>query len=205
MFKVSDKVKCIDNIHAEDYISLGNTYTVAGIDCIGHLSLIEEPRFSYRPNRFELIEKENTAKETKQFNPKPGDLIVCNNGEKFTCCTRDFLKEKGCAVFSEKYGDVYGYYLEGGNETTGVAWISPTNSRGQEWKIKEVIPQNSNAKEPQKEKIVFYTEEDIRKAWDDLSWLDASYGMLMESLKKVTSTEYKEYLRLKAMFENDEK
>jgi len=48
-----------------------------------------------------------------------------------------------------------------------------------------------------------YTAEDIRKAWDAFGWHDASYEMLMASLKKVAHPEYNEYLRLKAMFENE--
>ncbi len=29
----------------------------------------------------------------KKFNPKPGDRIICNNGEEFICCTKETLKE----------------------------------------------------------------------------------------------------------------
>ena len=30
----------------------------------------------------------------KKFQPKPGDKIICNNGEEFICCTLGNLKSK---------------------------------------------------------------------------------------------------------------
>ena len=32
-------------------------------------------------------------KEPMKFNPKPGDKIICNNGEEFICCTLEFLRK----------------------------------------------------------------------------------------------------------------
>lgn len=144
-----------------------------------------------------------------QFNPKPGDKIICNNGEEFTCCTLGFLLSKDLPTPS--LYELLAYRDNPNNEYTGIDWIG-WNSRGKSsnhaFNIREVIPEQKEETVPEEIQVkleLTYTVEDIRKAViDDLGWQDLSLDLIMKSLEKVTSKEYNEYLRLKAMFESDE-
>lgn len=46
-----------------------------------------------------------------------------------------------------------------------------------------------------------YSVQDIEAAFEHLNWLDSSKDQLLEALKVVTDSEYKEYLRLKQKYE----
>lgn len=48
---------------------------------------------------------------------------------------------------------------------------------------------------------LLYSTEDIDAAFEYLEWLDVSKSTLMDALKVVTDSEYKEYLRLKDKYE----
>lgn len=139
----------------------------------------------------------------KKFNPKPGDKIICNNGEEFTCCTKEFLSEKGCAVSPYKDAEVFAYYNNSSNTTTGVEWTYFNSDMKGYYDIREVIPQQKYEAPSKAEPM--YSAEDICKAFiTDLGWHEYSFGLLMESLEKVKNPEYMEYLRLKAMFETED-
>lgn len=226
-FKAGDKVKCIDNLLAEGYFKLNEQYVIDEIPYDDHVCFTHAGDVAWDADRFELIEKEDTVKEPKQFNPEPGDKIICNNGEEFTCCTREFLLNKdlqSCVRF-----EILAYRTNPTNETIGIDWIGwPLDGKStgsKEWDIREVIPKqkdksgtnsfdkNDATQESYMEfrrnqdgtlsSLNVYTAEDIRSAFiDDLSWTESYLEMFMKSLEKVTKPEYKEYLRLKDMFEN---
>lgn len=154
----------------------------------------------YDPNQ---IKQPTQVLSEKQFNPKPGDKIICNNGEEFTCCTKKFLDQKRCAVGGYKDDSVFAYRNDSENYTTGVCWVCPSETNNIDWHIREVIPQRKYEAPSKAEPI--YSAEDIRKAFiTDLGWLEYSFGLLIESLEKVKNPEYMEYLRLKAMFESEQ-
>lgn len=137
----------------------------------------------------------------KQFNPQPGDKIICNNGEEFICCTQEYLMEwfNGAGKYSTKpiFGFTGGYGWQDWNQD-GTVTSDNTN-----YFIREVIPQQKYEAPSKAEPM--YSAEDIRKACiDDLGWMEYSYELLMESLEKVKNPEYMEYLRLKAMFESEQ-
>lgn len=202
-FKSGDKVKCIDDQGVDDYLHLGKTYTVHYLKSSDLLTLVEEPTWVYAVDRFELIEKEVYME--KQFNPKPGDKIICNNGKEYTCCTLKYLQEmvsksitSAKPILGQRDFDFWnGWNLDGKYDLTGNNF---------EWDIREVIPAQKEETIPEEVEVeqLTYTPEDIRKAViNDLGWQDLSLDLIMKSLQKVTSKEYKEYLRLKAVFEQE--
>lgn len=148
-------------------------------------------------------EEVNTSEENvpKKFDPKPGDKIICNNGEEFICCTKeDIEKNLGFTIYPHE--DILGY------QSAPLQW-QDWNSAGvaegddeYEYNIRKVIPkqkeedmQEFNKEEPK------YTVEDIRKAFAALEWEATSYRSLIEALNKIANPEYLEYLRLKAIYE----
>ena len=118
-----------------------------------------------------------------KFNPRPGDKIICNNGEEFIRCTLEFLNENGLAKCWE------------GNE---------------EWSIREVIPQNAENSADKEEEVKedsLYTVDEVFDAifettkhlqieipWD---YIDD----VKEHLSRKNDPQYQEYLRLKAIYE----
>ena len=138
----------------------------------------------------------------KKFNPQPGDKIICNNGEEFICCTLEFLQEKiSHSLYSNK--SILGYD-EDCNEwqdwyNNGCAYLDEDSY----YNIREVIPVES--KETVKEEEPRYTVEEvfyaIRQHVGYESPLDYKDGIkrLLKNLDE--DPQYKEYLRLKAIYE----
>lgn len=134
--------------------------------------------------------------------PQPGDKIICMNGKEFTCCTLNFIRDKlSLNVDSDK--PIVGYSEHIGWQ--GWYYNGSANIRGRnEYDIREVIPKQQE-KTVQVKTEETYTAEDIRKAIiGDRGWSEDTLELIMKSLEKVTSKEYGEYLRLKAMFESEE-
>ena len=147
-----------------------------------------------------------------KFDPQPGDKIICNNGEEFICCTLEFLQEN-IAKFISSAKPILGY------------WKYKHNNIWQDWdehgkasydndddyNIREVVPQSSEVTDDKKEEVKeeprykaatpeqpLYTLQEIKEAWDNSSdWWDDFKNELM----KINNPEYKEYLRLKAIYE----
>jgi len=94
-FKVGDKVRFIDTKGIEEYIDPEETRTVIYINHTGGLVGVNDTinDWGWDVDRFELIEEENTVSQSKKFNPKLGDKIICNNGQEYTCCTLEYLQE----------------------------------------------------------------------------------------------------------------
>ena len=143
-----------------------------------------------------------------KFNPKPGDKIICNNGEELICCTLDFLYAKG--IHLSKPQAILGFdFVE---ETwqdwdeDGYASLAPED----DYDIREVIPQSSEVTDDKKEEVKEeprYTVEEVIEAFSNalhLSWMGGhkeGIEKVKDYLEKKSNKEYQEYLRLKAIYE----
>ena len=146
---------------------------------------------------------------TNKFNPQPGDKIICNNGEEFICCTKEFLMSKGYWIRGN--GTIFGYSNYPENGTAGVYWDT-WNQAGEStgaslsWDIREAISQNSEVTDDKKEEVKEeprYTLQEIKEAWDASGWVisTTAWEAFQKNLTKISSPEYQEYLRLKAIYE----
>ena len=149
----------------------------------------------------------------KKFNPKPGDKIICNNGEEFICCTEEFLMSKGYWIHGNEI--IFGYSNNPENGTAGVYW-NTWNQAGEStgaslpWYIREVIPQKSEVTDDKKKEVKedsLYTVDEVFDAifettkhlqieipWD---YIDD----VKEHLSRKNDPQYLEFLRLKEIYE----
>ena len=138
-----------------------------------------------------------------KFNPKPGDKIICNNGEEFICCTKEDI-EKHVGFRPRHHAEVLGYQ----NEPLRLwqDWNSAGVAEGDdeyEYSIREVIPAESKA--VGKEEEARYTVDEVFSAIKQYvgyeSPLNYKDGIknLLKNLDE--DPQYKEYLRLKAIYE----
>ena len=144
------------------------------------------------------------SEPTKLFLPKPGDKIICNNGEEFICCTLEFLHE---TIYEGIKSDkpILGY-RKFGYEEEWVDWDEEALSCPEEYGIREVIPQNSEVTADKKEEVKEeprYNLQEIKEAWDASGWVisTSAWEVFQKNLTKISSPEYQEYLRLKAIYE----
>ena len=162
-------------------------------------------------------ESEEKTTMTNKFNPKPGDKIICNNGEEFICCTLGFLQEN-IAKFISSNKPILGYWKYKHNNTWQ-DWDEHGNAsydNDKDYDIREVIPQSSEVTDDKKEEVKeeprykaataeqpLYTMQEIKEAWDASGWVSAisCWDNLQKNLTKINSPEYQEYLRLKAIYE----
>ena len=140
----------------------------------------------------------------KKFQPKPGDKIICNNGEEFICCTLEFLRTIAYeGIKSDK--PILGY-RKFGYDDEWMEWTEEALSCLEEYGIREVIPQNSEVTDDKKEEAKeepLYTLQEIKEAWDASGWVisTSAWEVFQKNLTKISSPEYQEYLRLKAIYE----
>ena len=145
-----------------------------------------------------------------KFNPKPGDKIICNNGEEFICCTLGFLQEN-IAKFISSNKPILGYWKYKHNNTWQ-DWDEHGNAsydNDNDYDIREVIPQSSEVtadkKEEVKEEPRYTVEEVFYAIKEHCGKYDSPLGCEFEIknlLKRFDEDpEYKEYLRLKAIYE----
>ena len=144
------------------------------------------------------------SEPTKLFLPKPGDKIICNNGEEFICCTLEFLRE---TIYEGIKSDkpILGYRKFGYDEEW-MHWDGEDLSCPEEYGIREVIPQSSEVTDDKKEEVKEeprYTLQEIKEAWDASGWVisTSAWEAFQKNLTKINSPEYQEYLRLKAIYE----
>ena len=150
-----------------------------------------------------------TSEPTKLFLPKPGDKIICNNGEEFICCTLGFLQEN-IAKFISSDKPILGYWKFGYDEAwMDWDWDGKALSCTEEYGIREVIPQNSEVTDDKKEEVKedsLYTVDEVFDAifettkhlqieipWD---YIDD----VKEHLSRKNDPQYLEFLRLKAIY-----
>ena len=147
------------------------------------------------------------SEPTKLFLPQPGDKIICNNGEEFICCTLEFLRE---TIYEGIKSDkpILGYRKFGYGEEW-LDWDEEDLSYPEEYGIREVIPQSSEVtadkKEEVKEEPRYTVEEVFYAIKEHCGKYDSPIGCEFEIknlLKRFDEDpEYKEYLRLKAIYE----
>ena len=140
----------------------------------------------------------------KKFQPKPGDKIICNNGEEFICCTLDFLHTKGSHPSKPQAILGFDFVEESWQDwdEDGYASLAPED----DYDIREVIPQNSEVTDDKKEEVKeepLYTLQEIKEAWDASGWVvsTSAWEAFQKNLTKINSPEYQEYLRLKEIYE----
>ncbi len=159
------------------------------------------------------MQESNKVANANKFTPQPGDKIICNNGEKFICCTEEFLMSKGYWIHGNEI--IFGYSNNPENVTAGVYW-NTWNQAGESagaslsWDIREVIPQNAESSANKKEEVKDeprYTVEEVTEAFSNalhLSWVGGykeGIEKVKDYLEKKSDKEYQEYLRLKAIYE----
>ena len=164
------------------------------------------------------MQESNTVVNANKFTPKPGDKIICNNGEEFICCTLEFLRE---TIYEGIKSDkpILGYRKFGYDEVW-MDWDEEALSCPEEYGIREVIPQNSEVTADKKEEVKeeprykaataeqpLYTVEEVIEAFSNalhLSWMGGhkeGIEKVKDYLEKKSNKEYQEYLRLKAIYE----
>ena len=165
------------------------------------------------PELLECIYNPEDKEEKKpmKFNPKPGDKIICNNGEEFICCTLGNLKSKGIAShLDDEVSIIFGISEHWEKNYSWMYWQVNNPLNDHEWKIREVIPQNLESSADKKEEVKEeprYTVEEVFDAifettkhlqieipWD---YIDD----VKEHLSRKNDPEYLEFLRLKAIYE----
>lgn len=142
-----------------------------------------------------------------KFSPKPGDKIICKNGDELICCDAAFLAKDGFDVSTDS-NLIYGYQLSkhGLYQYGWTFWNEFGIHADERWCIREVIPQSSEVTADKKEEVKEeprYTMQEIKEAWDASGWVLAISGWdnFQKNLTKIGSPEYQEYLRLKAIYE----
>lgn len=136
-----------------------------------------------------------------KFTPKPGDKIICNNGEEFICCTLEFLHDHGIKPMIARA--IIGFYPD---EETWQDWDENGKAsdyyNDEEYNIREVIPAESEEGEEPR-----YTVEEVTEAFANalhLSWMGGrqeGINKVKDYLSKKHNAEYQEYLRLKSIYE----
>ena len=140
-----------------------------------------------------------------KFTPKPGDKIICNNGEEFICCTLEFLRE---TIYEGIKSDkpILGY-RKSGYEEEWIDWDEESLLYPEAYGIREVIPQSSEVIDDKKEEVKEeprYTVEEVIEAIQLVTPNEAPWNWvpeIKEHLNKVKDPQYLEYLRLKAIYE----
>ena len=151
------------------------------------------------------MQESNTVVNANKFTPKPGDKIICNNGEEYICCTKEQLKMCIDGIFETK--DIVGLTKDGRRwqdwNADGTSCLGYYNN----WAIREVIPQISEVTADKKEEVKEeprYTVEEVLEAIQLVTPNEAPWNWvpeIKEHLNKVKDPQYLEYLRLKAIYE----
>ena len=153
------------------------------------------------------MQESNSIANANKFTPKPGDKIICNNGEEFICCTLEFLRK---TIYEGIKSDkpILGYRKFGYDEEW-MDWDGEDLSYPEEYGIREVIPQSSEVTADKKEEVkeeprytvdeVFYAIKEHCGKYDSPLGCEFEIKNLLKRFDE--DPEYKEYLRLKAIYE----
>ena len=146
-----------------------------------------------------------------KFTPKPGDKIICNNGEEFVCCTLEFLRK---TIYEGTKSDkpILGYrkseYDEAWQDWDEHGKASYDNDN--DYDIREVIPQSSEVTDDKKEEVKedsLYTVDEVFDALFEVTkYIEIEIPWdyiddVKEHLSRKNDKQYQEYLRLKAIYE----
>ena len=151
------------------------------------------------------MQESNKVANANKFTPQPGDKIICNNGEEFICCTLETLISKGCGIHFKSKSDSAIFGMKEGY-SKWMYWNNEGYPNDFEWNIREVIPQSSEVIDDKKEEVKEeprYTLQEIKEAWDASGWVisTSAWEVFQKNLTKISSPEYQEYLRLRAIYE----
>ena len=153
------------------------------------------------------MQESNKVANANKFTPQPGDKIICNNGEEFICCTLEFLRE---AIYEGIKSDkpILGY-RKFGYDKVWTDWDEEALSCPEEYGIREVIPQSSEVTDDKNEEVkeesrytveeVFYAIKEHCGKYDSPIGCEFEIKNLLKRFDE--DPEYKEYLRLKAIYE----
>jgi hypothetical protein len=140
----------------------------------------------------------------KKFQPKPGDKIICNNGEEFICCTLEFLRE---TIYEGIKSDkpILGY-RKFGYEEEWMDWDEEAFSCPEEYGIREVIPQSSEVTDDKKEEPLYTVDEVFDAIFETTKHLQIEIPWdyiddVKEYLSRINDPQYLEFLRLKEIYE----
>ena len=151
------------------------------------------------------------SEPTKFVPPKPGDKIICNNGEEFICCTLGFLQENiAKLISSDKPILGYGKYKHNNTwqdwDEDGYASLAPED----DYDIREVIPKSAEGSADKKEEVKedsLYTVDEVFDAiFETTKHLEIEIPWdyiddVKEYLSRINDPQYLEFLRLKAIYE----
>lgn len=121
------------------------------------------------------------------FYPKPNDIIVCRNGQRFIC-----VNEEDYAYKEYHPGNaIYGHHETKG-KCTHMYWKSNDGKtiNGADYDIVKIIPNSKNS----------YTFSDIISTLDALKIDYPSKEAIANTLSNVKDPEYAKYLELKKKF-----
>ena len=151
------------------------------------------------------MQESNKVANANKFTPKPGDKIICNNGKEFICCTLEFLRK---TIYEGTKSDkpILGYRKSEYDETWKDWDEHGKPSYDNDYDIREVIPQSSEVTDDKKEEVKEeprYNLQEIKEAWDASGWVisTSAWEVFQKNLTKISSPEYQEYLRLRAIYE----
>ena len=152
------------------------------------------------------MQESNKVANANKFTPQPGDKIICNNGEEFICCTLEFLKETFHDLVAPS--EVILGYNQNQNWLEWQSWDFNGQAEwgGLRYHIREVIPQSSEDSADKKEEVKEeprYNLQEIKEAWDASGWVisTSAWEVFQKNFTKISSPEYQEYLRLRAIYE----
>ena len=147
-----------------------------------------------------------------KFTPQPGDKIICNNGEEFICCTKEFLNEDGLATYLSAKNKIFAYREAHDKCYHKYEWAycdAEGKASCDDHNIMEVIPQSSEDSADKKEEVqeeprytveeVFYAIKEYCGKYDSPLGCEFEIKNLLKRFDE--DPEYKEYIRLKAIYE----
>ena len=137
------------------------------------------------------------SEPTKLFLPKPGDKIICNNGEEFICCTLEFLRE---AIYEGIKSDkpILGYRKSEYDEAWQ-DWDEEALSCTEEYGIRKVIPQSSEVTHDTKEEPRYTVDEVFDAIFETTKYLQIEIPWdyiddVKEYLSRINDPQYLEFL-----------
>lgn len=193
-FKIGDKVKVVDEQKMLDF-HVSNSAKRHGT--IKELSSHDPKQLAVKFVDDDWWYPETCLDYDRKFDPKPGDTIVCNNGETFTACR----------VEDYQYFD---YYPDSKIATESkdascrhMCWDNfDGKATSDSYSIKEIIPASVPAPIPEpKTYTVREVFNAIKEAYDMPNATDAEVAIVQKILDRRDDPDYTTYLELKKRFE----
>ena len=155
------------------------------------------------------MQESNNVVNANKFTPKPGDKIICNNGEEFICCTLETLVSEGFDPYFKNKSDSTVFGTKG-DYSEWMYWCNGGYPNDPEWNIREVIPQSSEVTDDKKEEVKEEPRHTVEEVFDALFEVTKHIDIevpwdyiddVKEHLSRKNDPQYLEFLRLKAIYE----